>query len=281
MLRTSYHTHSRYCDGKGEIAEYVEAAIAAGLEALGATSHSPLPFREEYAMSLDEIPAYRAEVARLAAEYRDRIRIHLGLEWDYVPEHLPAMEEMLSPFAFDYLIGSVHFVGTDQDGLPSAYDLSRSGFERGLQELFDGDISRLVAAYYHRVRSLVAWGGVSVLGHVDRIKMWNKDGRYFNEGAPWYRREVEQTLQACARSGIVVELNASGWRHAVRAPYPSPWIVKRCLELDIPMVVTTDAHAPGRVNEFHAEAEALLREVGCTALAVFHDGVWRPEPYTA
>jgi histidinol-phosphatase (PHP family) len=114
---------------------------------------------------------------------------------------------------------------------------------------------------------------------VDRIKMWNKDEQYFSEGAPWYREDVEQTLQACARTGIVIELNASGWRHAVRAPYPSPWIVRRCLALGIPMIVTTDAHAPARVNEFHAEAEALLRDVGCTSLAVFRDGAWRPEPY--
>jgi histidinol-phosphatase (PHP family) len=278
MLRTSYHTHSRYCDGKGEIAEYVDAALAAGLDALGITSHSPLPFREEYAMSLDEVPAYCADVLRLRRAHGDRIQVHLGLEWDYVPEHLPAMEEMLAPFRFDYLIGSVHFAGTDADGIPSAYDLSRGGFERGLDELFDGDIARMIRAYYARIRSMLAWGQIAIVGHIDRIKMWNKDNRYFREDTPWYREEVEQTLQACVRSGVIVELNTSGWRHAVRAPYPSPWVLRRCLDLGIPLVVTTDAHTPARVTEFHAEAETLIRDAGCAGLAVFRDGAWTTEP---
>jgi histidinol-phosphatase (PHP family) len=279
MLHTSYHTHSRYCDGKGEIVEYVEAAIAAGLDALGVTSHSPLPFHEEYAMSLDEVPAYCADVLRLRATYGDRLRIHLGLEWDFVPEHLPAMEAMLAPFRFDYLIGSVHFAGTGADGIPSAYDLSQGGFERGLQELFGGEIDRMVRAYYGRVRALLTWGQVAIVGHIDRIKMWNKDDRYFREDAPWYRDEVEQTLQACRRAGTIVELNTSGWRHAVRAPYPSPWILHRCLDLAIPLVVTTDAHTPARVAEFHAEAESLLRDIGCRRLAVFDNGGWTLAPH--
>ncbi|MDR7419577.1 MAG: histidinol-phosphatase [Armatimonadota bacterium] len=279
MLRTSYHTHNRYCDGRGEIVEYAEAAIEAGLAALGVTSHSPLPFREEYAMALDEVPAYCSDVLRLREKYAGRLQIHLGLEWDYVPEHLPAMEEMLAPFRFDYLIGSVHFAGTDADGIPSAYDLSQGGFERGLQELFGGAIERMVRAYYARVRSLLSWGQVAIVGHIDRIKMWNRDGRYFREDAPWYREEVERTLQACARAGVIVELNTSGWRHAVRAPYPSPWILRRCLDLEIPLVVTTDAHAPGRVAEFHAEAEALVRDVGCRRLAVLRAGRWTLESY--
>jgi histidinol-phosphatase (PHP family) len=279
MLRTSYHTHSRYCDGKGEIAEYAEAAAAAGLEALGVTGHSPLPFPEEYAMSLEAVPAYCAEVRRLQTQYAGRLRVHLGLEFDFTPEHLPATEALLAPFVFDYLVGSVHFVGTGPDGIPSAYDLSRGGFERGLQDLFGGDIQGLVRAYYARVRALVAWGRAAILGHVDRIKMWNAGERYFREDEPWYRDEVEQTLRACATGGIIVEINTSGWRHAVRAPYPSPWIVRRCLEMDIPMIVTTDAHAPSRVTDFHNDAAALLRDVGCTHLAVFRDGTWRTELY--
>lgn len=273
-LHTSYHTHNRYCDGKGAIADYAAAAADAGLEALGITSHSPLPFPEDYAMRLGDLPAYRAEVARVRAAYAGRLRVHLGLEFDYLPEHADAMWSMLAGNPFEYLIGSVHFVGTDARGVPSAYDLSRAGFERGLEELFGGEVRAMIAEYYRRVRALVAWGRTAIVGHLDRIKMWNADGRYFDEQAAWYRDEVEATLRACAGAGAIVELNTSGWRHAVRAPYPSPWILRRCVELGIPLVVTTDAHAPDRVAEFHDRAASVLREVGCTHLAVLRDGVW-------
>ncbi len=280
MIRTSYHTHNRFCDGAGEAGEYAEAAVAAGLEALGSSCHSPLTLPDAAAMKADNLPAYCAEVARLKDAYRGRLRVHLSLEFDYIPERHAELWAIVAPHSFDYLIGSVHFVGDDDRGMPWAVDLTRAGFETGWRDYFAGDIRRLVGAYYERVRSLIALGEVAILGHIDRIKKWNDDQRYFREDDAWYRSEVDVTLQAVVRSGVIVEINTVGWRNACRSPYPSPWIVRRCLDLKIPLVVTTDAHAPERVTDFHAEAEALLREVGCRDLAVLRDGDWRMEPLT-
>ncbi len=281
MICTSYHTHNRFCDGAGEVSEYADAAVAAGLDALGISCHSPLTFPDQAAMRAENLPAYCAEVARLRHEMRGRLRVHLSLEFDYIPERQADLWAIVAPYSFDYLVGSVHFVGEDSHGIPWALDLTRAGFEKGLREYFAGDIRRLVGAYYERVRSLIAWGQVAILGHVDRIKKWNEDGRYFNDDEPWYRHEVEATLQACARTGLIVEINTVGWRNACRSPYPSPWIVRRCRDLRIPLVVTTDAHAPQRVTDFHAEAEALLHEVGCRDLAVLREGGWRIEPLSS
>ncbi len=277
MIRTNYHTHNRFCDGKGEIAEYVEAAIAAGFEALGISSHSPLVFPDENAMRAEDLPGYCAEVERLRAANHDRLRVHLSLEFDYIPERLDELWAIVATHRFDYVIGSVHFVGLNPTGLPWAYDLTRRGFERGLRLLYGGDIRRLVGAYYERIRSLVAWGRVTIVGHLDRIKMWSRGSEYFDENDTWYRHDVEATLRACAQAGLIVELNTTGWRHAPRSPYPSPWILRRCLDLKIPLIVTTDAHAPTRVTEFHDKAEALLHEIGCKELAVLRDGHWRME----
>ncbi|MBI3997835.1 MAG: histidinol-phosphatase [Armatimonadetes bacterium] len=276
-MKTSYHTHNRFCDGRGEIADYVEVALNAGLEAMGVSSHSPLNFPDEAAMRAERLPAYCAEIAHLEEAYRRRLRIHLSLEFDYIPERHEELWSIVASFPFDYLIGSVHFIGEDERGLPWAFDLTRRRFENGLRRYFASDIRQLVGAYYERIRSMAAWGRPAIVGHIDRVKKWNKDQRYFREDESWYRREVEAALQACARAGLIVELNTIGWRNAVRSPYPSPWILRRCLELGIPLVVTTDAHAPVRVTDFHAEAEALLREVACTSLAVLRDDGWRVE----
>jgi histidinol-phosphatase (PHP family) len=278
VLTTSYHTHNRFCDGAGEIADYAAAAISAGLEALGISSHAPLTFPDPNAMRAADLPAYGAEIDRVRDAHRDRLRVHRALEFDYIPERHDALWGLVAPVAFDYLIGSVHFVGEDDDGAPWACDLTREGFERGLRTRYGGDIRRLVGAYYERVRSLAAWGRVAIVGHFDRIKKWNRDERYFREDGPWYRREVEAALAAVARTGLIMELNTVGWRNDVGRPYPSPWILRRCLDLGIRLMVTTDAHAPERVNEYHAEAQAVLHEVGCRELAVLRDGEWMMEP---
>jgi histidinol-phosphatase (PHP family) len=278
MLKTSYHTHNRYCDGAGEIVAYVDAAISAGLDALGVSCHSPLNFPDAAAMHAENLPAYCADVSRLRDAARGRLRVHLSLEFDYIPERHGDLWAIVAPHQFEYLIGSVHFLAGDDGEAPWAIDLTREGFEDGLRRFFHQDVRRLVGAYYERVRSLAAWGRVAIMGHIDRIKKWNDASRYFNEEDSWYRRELEATLLACARAGLIVELNTVGWRNAVRSPYPSPWILRRCLELGIPLVVTTDAHAPERVTDFHAQAEALLREIGCRQLAVLRPDGWTMEP---
>lgn len=35
MMKVNYHTHSRYCDGRGEPREYVEYAVSQGFTHLG------------------------------------------------------------------------------------------------------------------------------------------------------------------------------------------------------------------------------------------------------
>lgn len=279
MLTTSYHTHNRYCDGEGEIAEYLEAALDAGLEALGVSSHSPLTFPNDYAMRAGDLPAYCAEVERLRKSYAERLRVHLGMEFDFIPEYAAPLWEIVAPFRFEFLIGGVHFIGHNAAGAPWAFDLTRQGFEQGLHEIFGGDTRALVAAYYERVRCLASWGRVAILAHLDHIKTWNRDGRYFSEDEGWYRDEVEATLRSCAQAGLIVEVNTSGWRGSPATPHPSPWIVRRCLDLEIPLVVTADAHRPEHVAAFYAEAEAMLREAGCCATAVLREEGWRMERF--
>jgi histidinol-phosphatase (PHP family) len=279
MLHTSYHTHNRYCDGAGIIDEYAQAAVAAGLDALGVSSHGPVTFPDDHSILAADLPAYCADIERARATYSGRLRVHSSLEFEFIPELLDALWPLVAPYTFEYLIGSVHFVRTGRDGVPLPFDLSRGGFEEALRDAFGGDPRRMVGEYYARVRALLAWGRTSIVGHLDRIKMWNRDNRYFDETESWYRREVDATLDACAVAGMIVELNTSGWRHEVAAPYPSPWIVRRCVERGIPLVVTADAHAPSRVTLFYPEAEALLREAGVTVLSVLRDGRWVQEPY--
>ncbi|MDQ7840867.1 MAG: histidinol-phosphatase [bacterium] len=279
MLTTSYHTHNRYCDGEGEIAEYLDAALGAGLEAIGISSHSPLTFPNDFALRAGDLPAYCAEVERLRKSYAGRLRVHLGMEFDFIPEYAAPMWEIVAPVRFEFLIGGVHFLGHDAAGVPWAFDYTRQEFERGLREIFGGNARALVAEYYGRVRQLAEWGHVAILAHLDHINRWNRDGCYFSEGARWYRDEVEATLRACAQSGLIVEVNTSGWRGPSAAPHPSPWIVRRCVELEIPLVVTADAHKPEHVAAFYAEAEAMLREAGCCATVVLREEGWRMERF--
>jgi hypothetical protein len=118
---------------------------------------------------------------------------------------------------FDYLIGSVHFVGTDGK-VCRRRRFSRSGSSAGCTNCLTATSapgSRLASPPR---TTLVAWAGSGPGSHGSH-QMWNKDEQYF-EGAlvPRGRRADAAGMRP---NGIVVELNASGWRHAVRALLPA------------------------------------------------------------
>ncbi len=273
---SSLHTHSQFCDGAGAIEDYIRAALDAGLPAFGASSHMPVPWAADYAMPLDALPAYVQEVRRLQDSYRGQIEVYLGLELDYRPGIASFAAEHVAPAAPDYLIGSVHYIG-ELDGEPWSFEHSAEAFAAGYERLYNRNARRLAEDYYALVREAARVPGVSIVGHIDRIKMYNDDNRFFDDGADWYRDIVDATLEDLASVGTIVELNTAGWRRDCRSPFPGPWIVRRCAERGIPMTLSADAHTPEQVAFRFAEGADLLRAAGHTHIAVLRGGAWTYE----
>ncbi len=261
-IHTNYHTHSRYCDGECEIAEMIEAAIAAGLTEIGISSHAPLPFETDWTMPPERLDEYVAEVRQLQAQYRDRITVLLSAEIDCIPndEVERYQREALFPIGFDYFVGSVHFLGKRDS--PRSFDDDAEGFRAILDEEYGGDIQAMTVEFYARVRQVLAIPGVRIVGHLDRIKRWNADHRYFVGDEPWYVAAVDETLAAIAASGHIVELNTAGMRRDLREPYPSPAILARIRDLGIPVTVNSDAHTPAEVAADFDEAAEMLESLG-------------------
>ncbi|HVB63998.1 MAG TPA: histidinol-phosphatase [Nitrolancea sp.] len=261
-IGSSYHTHSHYCDGQGQISEMIEAAIDAGLSEIGISSHAPVPFATDWTIPPDRLAAYAAEVHELEQRYRDRIKVRFGLEIDYIPhaEVAAFQQSMIFPLGFDYFVGSVHFLGHRYP--PGDFDGSDQEFREILDEEYAGDIAAMVTDYYQRMSQVPTIPGVKIIGHLDRIKRWNAGHRYFSGDEPWYREAVEQTLQSLATFGTIVELNTSGWRNGLGEPYPSSAILARCGELGIPITINSDAHTPGDVVAGFDQAHTLLADLG-------------------
>ena len=279
MLTTSYHTHSRFCDGQGEIEDFVRTALAHGFTSFGASSHGTVPFPNTYAIKAAELDAYCAEVRRLGTAYADRITVLLGSEIDVIPRIHAHFMTTLVPRGFDYFIGSVHHLGDDPaTGEPWEFDAGEDEFRRGLNDWYQGNIRRVVEDFYALERAVPGFvPGVAIAGHMDRIKKYNVDGRYFSEKAPWYRDAVEETLQHYAATEIIVELNTAGWRQMIQAPYPSPWIVRRCHELGIRMQINTDAHKTEHLVLDLDRGAAVLRDAGYREVWAWRAGAWVAE----
>lgn len=261
-LTSSYHTHSHYCDGEGEIEEVIQAALDAGLTQIGISSHAPLPFSTEWNMPHSQLAEYVRDVRDLQRQYADRIAVLLGLELDFIPDKQVTdfQETQIFPLDFDYFVGSVHFLGSGYP--PRSFDGTEDSFRQILREDYGNDIEAMTGDYYDRIRRMLAMPRLRIVGHLDRIKRWNAGRTYFRGDEPRYMATVEETLAAIAVSGHIVELNTGGWRKGPGSPYPEPWILARCRDLGIPITVNSDAHTPDQVTWGFDRAADCLAELG-------------------
>ena len=112
MRLPDYHTHTARCGhARGTPAEYVKAARAAGLLAIGVADHLPLLPEPDPELSMEacELGDYVGEVLELKAAFPGFVL--LGVEADYRPGTVSEVRSLLESQPFDYVIGSVHHLG--------------------------------------------------------------------------------------------------------------------------------------------------------------------------
>lgn len=261
-----YHMHLR--NGRGEIAHetsavepFVEAARAAGVDELGFTEHVYY-FRQT--RSLWTVP-YQTErcvydlqpYVEAVVQARGRgLPVKLGLEVDYVPGREEETRELLAPYPWDYLLGSVHFIdGLGVDGEPRLLEAV------GVEEAW-----RL---YFETLASAARSGLFDSLSHPDLVKIFGERARAF---------DYEPVVAAIAESGVAVEVSTAGLRKPVRELYPHPDLLAACRARGVPVTTGSDAHSPDVVGRDFDRARELLRSVGYETVTVFERRQGRQEP---
>lgn len=243
-MKTNFHTHSSYCDGKAPLHDFVEMAVNHGFSALGFSGHAPVPFDNTFAIPQERYLDYCREVRALQAEYADRIEITLGLEVDYIPGLLEDFSPLIEQGGLDYTIGSVHLIPGEGEGLWFIDGSKQETYDEGLHRLFGGDIRRGVRAYFHQQNDMLLRNRPTIVGHPDKIVMHNRD-RYFREDEPWYEALALETLSLVHELGLICEVNTRGIYKSRHADYyPSRRLIRQMKQWRIPLLVSTDAHQP-------------------------------------
>ena len=106
MQNFDLHMHTTYCDGQDSAEAMVLSAIENGLDYAGISGHSFTPHDPSYCMSREGTMRYIEEIRGLKQKYADQITLLLGIELDRYAD------TDISPY--DYLIGSVHYVFTEE-----------------------------------------------------------------------------------------------------------------------------------------------------------------------
>lgn len=266
-MLTDLHVHLRPDDTaasaadhftRENVAAYRAAATARGIAELGVSEHI---HRFSSALEIWQHPFWQREarddLAAYCAFVREEAGLRLGIEMDYLPHALAESETVLARHDFDYVIGSVHFLGdrmVDSDGSFGVWRTDGADPDEVWQRYFDA----LAGAARSRL--------FDVLAHPDLVKIWGSDDRRPRGDL---RRFYEPAVEAIAAAGVAVELSTAGLRKPVGELYPGPELLAALAEAGVPFSLSSDAHEPDHVGYAYDVALDALAAAGVTRLAVF------------
>ena len=254
----SYHMHTCWSDGAGSIREMVTAAALGGLTEVGVSDHlvvsrQAAEFNLDFALPDRRLAAYTEEVHEL--QESAPLPVRLGIEIDFFPDTPALLADALQGVAFDYVIGSVHFLeGFAVDSQPEPW-----------RRLTAAEITAVYRRYYRRYRDMACTGMFDFLGHLDLPKKFG-----FWPDAD-LQADIEAVLDAVAKAGTALEFNTAGWDKPCADPYPAAALLPQLRQRDIPVLISDDAHRPGEVGRHFARARKLLLDAGYTETCRFEE----------
>lgn len=274
-MLTDYHVHLRPDDVDTTPASeyfttanadrYRSAAEERGIAELGVSEHV---YRFTDALEVWQHELWR-ECARddldsYCSFVREETDLRLGIEADFIPGREDRMAELLDGRDWDYVVGSVHFLGdaaVDYD----RYDVWTSGESP----------DRVWRKYFEWLGEAAMSGLFDILAHPDLVKHWGRE-------RPWPERDLryyyEIAMEGIAESGIAVEVSTAGLRKPVGEIYPAQAFLEMVIDAGNPIALSSDAHTPEQIGFGYERALELLDSLGVRELAVFERRARRLEP---
>ena len=244
MLKANYHTHTYLCGhAVGTVENYVNKAIELGFKEIGISDHAHTP---EYFMSpfdyerndlsqvmSDEDFENIYKPAVLKEKEKNKIKVFLGLETEYLPEYHDYFVELRKKV--DYLVLGLHFFNHNGKTY-STYD----------------DIDAESLEYYKDIAiKAMSTGIYSILAHPDLFMYAyhsKKGDGVFDEVCEKCSKEI---IDAAIKYDVYLEVNANGIQNTFsyfpdykQYLYPREEFWELVRDTKAKIVIGADAHSP-------------------------------------
>lgn len=267
---SNLHGHTTYCDGKNKAEDYILAAIEKNFVSVGLSGHSYTAFDTDPCMSIQGTEEYLKELKILKEKYKDRMQFYIGIEADFYTGYDKSTDKEMG---LDFRIGSVHYI---KDKVKDEYycvDNTPEILAYGIKNYDNGNEKSFIEAYYDNIIEMVHTQKPDILGHLDLVRKFNKNGKYFDENADWYNRKIDYVLDKIAETDTIIEINTGGMsRGWTETPYPSIPILKKILDRNIPITISSDVHAVENIDFYFKESIDMIKDIGFVKVKILKDG---------
>ncbi len=232
-MKTDYHVHSCFSDGKHTPEEIILAAIAKKIDVLGFSDHSYTWFDADVCRNMEDTSEYVKQIRSLAQKYKDKITVLCGIEQDYYS--LPPAEK------YDFIIGSEHYLRVGNEYF--AVDGNPEIIKKMTDKYFGGDIMSVCEKYFEKVAQIKDKTGADIVGHFDIISKHNENGDLFDSKHPRYVAAWKKAADKLLKQNVLFEINTGAISRGYRVtPYPSDDIIKYLDEHGGRFIFSSDSH---------------------------------------
>jgi DNA polymerase (family 10) len=232
-VRGDLHMHTTESDGSNSIREMAEAAIARGLEYIAITDHSKA-LAMANGMDDQRTVAHAKRIRQVSDELAEEFAAGRGPQWDRYKRQLQDKEPVAQKPTVPFRILAGVEVDILLDGQLDLADETLAQLDMVVASVHSG-FNQTAEEVTARVMRAAENPQVHILGHPTGRKVLQRDA---------YKIDLAQLLPLAARLGVAVEHNAAPARADL-----SDLNLRRAKELGCRIVVNTDAHSTGELDQ--------------------------------
>jgi histidinol-phosphatase (PHP family) len=266
MIPHDYHLHTTFsCDAKASMEEMCQAAVLQGFHEIGFAEHYDLRPEDE-CYNWFKVEDWYAEIERCRRLFESQLTIRAGVEFSEPHCYPQGVQSLLEKLPFDYVIGSLHYLGAELVFLPEY--LRRRTEDQAYQDYFD-ELARMTAT-----------GVFDILGHLDILAVIAKP-HYGSYDPCRYEQAIRTVLRNCIERDILLEINSQGIRKPANILVPGVEILGWYVEMGgESFCLGSDAHIASHMGMHLDIALQTARDAGLKTLTRFEKRQKQPIPLT-
>ena len=274
-----YHIHTHYSDGRDHFDRVLQRAIDLKLDEIGFSDHFTIvprdpkifygradsmgaewfedSFTEGYSMKKSSLDEYFSLIAQKRETMKDYIKVKASVELEYFPENWDSQIALIESYVPDYILGCVH-----KHPIEGEYGYIHICDPAFYYKLTEDEYLDFCKKDMCLITEMVKTGKCDILAHFNCVKAYRplkKEEELYD-----YYRELAQALRD---TDTCAELNTyfdSGSLHD-----PNFFFLKECARLEVPVIMSSDAHWTEQVAQNYNFGLVLLKAAGVKYTARF------------